>query len=160
MGTLCSPFYYDFVIAINEEKNLNQVLSAFGKKQVGKKLLGVTYNHRGFNIHEKNYIKALIDHFSFDHMMFSIRPSASLLISQNLEDISKFRQLTQVIFVLQVMARYEIANGFVSSRYLGFHDKTSVDATVVAYKLIKWIDDLLKDLKKATEKNVVKHFCS
>jgi N-acetyl sugar amidotransferase len=159
MGSLCSPFYYDFVVVINEQKNMSDVLTAFQQQQSGKKLLGVTYNHRTFNLHEKNYIKALIDHCNIDHMMFSIRPSASLLVQQSDTDLNEFRQITQVVFLLQTMARYEIANGFVSSKYLPFKT-SSIEATEVLETVGIWLDKFLSSLEKRSPKNLVKLFCS
>src|SRR5688572_17756998 len=104
MGTMCSPFYYDMVVSINTNKDLHEVFNISKEAYQGKKLLGATFNHRTFNVHEKNYIKALIDHFYFDHLMFSLRPSASLLIKQTPEiDLNEFREISQVIFVLQTM---------------------------------------------------------
>lgn len=159
MGTLCSPFYYDFVVAINEQKDMHEVLTAFKSLQAGKKLLGVTYNHRTYNLHEKNYIKALIDHFNVDHMMFSIRPSAALLVQQSEVELHSFRQMTQVVFVLQTMARYEIANGFISSKGLDF--KTScIEATQVLDKVVNWLDELIKTVQRNTGKNLIKLLCS
>jgi N-acetyl sugar amidotransferase len=160
MGTLCSPFYYDAVVIINEQKDLFDILTGYTRQQSGKKLLGLTYNHRTFNIHEKNYIKALIDHFSIDHMMFSLRPSASQLILECDVDLNEFRQLTQTVFALQVMARYEIANGFISSKYLDFESVVSVEATRVLDKVINWLNSLVEVLRGEGKKNVTKLFCS
>ena len=112
MGTLCSPFHYDMVISLNSQKDQYAVFTEYKNKTPGKKLLAVTYNHRTFNLHEKNYIKALIDQLNFDHLMFSLKPSASLLINETKEiDLDEFREISQVIFVLQTMARYEIKKG-------------------------------------------------
>lgn len=160
MGTLCSPFYYDSVVVINEQKDAYNILKAYKKQQPGKKFLGITYNHRQFNLHEKNYIKALVDSFNFDHMMFSLRPSASLLVMQAEIDMNAFRQMTQVIFTLQTMARYDIANGFVSSKYLGYPNTASADAIDVAEKASAWLEQFLKELAKESKKNLVKLFCS
>src|SRR5688572_28431639 len=142
MGTLCSPFYYDIVASLNSEKDLYSVYSEYKKQNAGKKVLGVTYNHRTFNLHEKNYIKALIDHFNFDHLMFSLRPSAIQLVKQNRNiDLNKFRAITQVVFVLQTMARYEISTGLISSKYLELDIENSGDAIVVLDKVISYLND-------------------
>lgn len=162
MGTLCSPFYYDTVVAVNSRKDLYSILKTYKRKHPGKKLLGATFNHRTFNIHEKNYIKALIDEFNFDHLMFSLRPSASQLIRQTHQiSLTEFREVTQVIFVLQAMARYEIASGLVSNFYLNLNETTSAKATEVLDRVSVYIDSLvatLSSLKK--EKNIIKLFCS
>jgi N-acetyl sugar amidotransferase len=159
MGTLCSPFYYDSVVAINEQKDMAELLAAYKKQQRDKKFLGVTFNHRTFNLHEKSYIKALIDSFNFDHMMFSIRPSASLLVQQSHVDLNEFREMTQVIFVLQTMGRYDVSNGFISSKHLGFKTH-SIEAIQVLEKVNVWLDELLHLLATHSKRNLVKLFCS
>ena len=161
MGTLCSPFYYDIVVSVSANKNQYEVFSDYKKKHSGKKILGTTFNHRTFNVHEKNYIKALIDHFNFDHLMFSLRPSAERLLRQTQSvDLEEFRELSQVIFVLQTMARYDVANGLVPDKYLEIGGE-SCAATVVLEKLKSYLDDLVEKLIAAhPEKNIKKIFCS
>jgi N-acetyl sugar amidotransferase len=162
MGTLCSPFYYDIVASLNAEKDLYSVYNEYKKQNAGKKILAVTYNHRTFNLHEKNYIKALIDHFNFDHLMFSLRPSAIQLIKQNRNiDLNKFREIAQVIFVLQTMARYEISTGLISSKYLELEVKNGAEATVVLDKVISYLNVFsVKMAEQFRSENVEKTFCS
>src|SRR5215207_10672918 len=161
MGTLCKPFYYDVVISVSANKNQYEVFSGFKKQLAGKKFLGATFNHRTFTIHEKNYIKALIDHFNFDHLMLSLRPSAQLMLLQTPSvDLEEFRELSQVIFVLQTMARYEIANGLVSDQYLGIGAENCA-ASIVVGKLKEYLKEFEKKLILAhPEKNIKKIFCS
>jgi N-acetyl sugar amidotransferase len=161
MGKLCSPFYYDAVVSVNSQKDLYSILSEYKKLNNGKKFLAATYNHRTFNLHEKNYIKALIDHFSFDHLMFSIRPSAHLLITQSKDvDVQEFREISQVIFVLQTMARYDISKGFISNKYLDIENQSSAEATLVLEKVSEYIEKLVRKLALRTEGNVTKTLCS
>jgi N-acetyl sugar amidotransferase len=161
MGTLCSPFHYDAVISVNSQKDRYAVFTEYKKQNAGKKLLAVTYNHRTFNLHEKNYIKALIDQFNFDHLMFSIRPSASLLINESKEiDLDEFREISQVIFVLQTMARYEIKEGFISNKYLDLENESSCDASVVLEKVVFYLDNFALKVSSKTNLNITKTFCS
>lgn len=162
MGTICSPFYYDMVVSINTHKDLYSVFSLCKDMYSGKKLLGATFNHRMYTVHDKNYIKALIDHFNFDHLMFSIRPSASLLIKQTKEiDQIEFREISQIIFVLQTMARYEINSGLISGRYLGIDTNSSCPATEVLVKVSEYLDRLVNTLSASNkETNLKKLFCS
>ncbi len=162
MGTMCSPFYYDMVVSINTNKDLYEVFTSCKEKYSGKKLIGATFNHRTFNVHEKNYIKALIDHFNFDHLMFSLRPSASLLIKQTPEiDLNEFREVSQIIFVLQTMARYEISSGLVSNRFLDIDNSDKCSAILVLDKVIAYVNKLVATLSSLNkEKNIKKLFCS
>jgi N-acetyl sugar amidotransferase len=117
-NTLCKSFYYDCVVDI--DTNLNSFKSTSDIVNTkGLKILGVTFNHRGYNIHDKNYIKGLIDFLDIDHLMFSLRPSLSNLIikSKNI-DVIRFKKYSHLSFLLQSMARYEISLGYIDANNL------------------------------------------
>jgi N-acetyl sugar amidotransferase len=112
---LCKSFYYDCVIDIDNNVNTFKKASDLVKDQ-SLKVLGVTFNHRGYNIHDKNYIKGLIDYLDIDHLMFSLRPSLSKLLNESKKiDLMKFKKYSHVVFLLQAMARYEINIGYIDA---------------------------------------------
>jgi N-acetyl sugar amidotransferase len=112
---LCKSFYYDCVIDIDNNVNTFKKASDLVKDQ-SLKVLGVTFNHRGYNIHDKNYIKGLIDYLDIDHLMFSLRPSLSKLLNESKKiDLMKFKKYSHLAFLLQAMARYEINSGYIDA---------------------------------------------
>lgn len=112
---LCKSFYYDCVIDIDNNVNTFKKASDLVKDQ-SLKVLGVTFNHRGYNIHDKNYIKGLIDHLDIDHLMFSLRPSLSKSLNESKKiDLMKFKKYSHLAFLLQSMARYEIDRGYIDA---------------------------------------------
>jgi N-acetyl sugar amidotransferase len=135
---------------------------AFKNDNPERKILAATYNHRGFNIHEKNYIKALIDHFNFDHLMLSIRPSALIQLKQTeVIDFDKFRHLSQVIFVLQTMARYDVQVGLISNKYLEFGHVQSCNASLIYSEAVSYLEELRMQYSSVfPTKNYEKVFCS
>lgn len=113
--TLCKSFYYDCVIDIDNNVNTFKKASDLVKEK-NMKVLGVTYNHRGYNIHDKNYIKGLIDYLDIDHLMFSLKPSISRLLHESKKiNLVKFKKYSHVSFLLQAMARYEINIGYIDA---------------------------------------------
>lgn len=114
-NTLCKSFYYDCIFAIDTSLHVLDVTNAINKEK-NLKILGTTFNHRGYNIHEKNYIKGLIDYLDLDHLMFSLRPSLSTKIfnSKHIDKV-KFKKYSHLSFLLQSMARYEINVGYIEA---------------------------------------------
>jgi N-acetyl sugar amidotransferase len=138
--TLCKSFYYDFVFDIDNNVNTFKKASVLFKDK-NLNVLGVTFNHRGYNIHDKNYIKGLIDYLDIDHLMFSLRPSTSkLLLESRKIDLIKFKKFSHISFLLQAMARYEINIGYTdASPFL----KTT-DILQLCDEILLYFKDLIK----------------
>jgi N-acetyl sugar amidotransferase len=148
--TLCKSFTYDCVIDIdNNVKTFYQSRDLIKNKDL--KVLGVTFNHRGYNIHDKNYIKGLIDYLDIDHLMFSLRPSLSKLLKDSKRiDFIKFKKYSHVSFLLQAMARYDINIGYID----GLNLFKSTNALELCEEVLLFINDVLTIL--SSEKNDLK----
>lgn len=137
---LCKSFYYDYVIDIDNNVNtLQNIIDIVKDKNL--KVLGVTYNLRGYNIHDKNYIKGLIDYLDIDHLMFSLRPSISRLLYDSKKiNLVKLKKYTHVAFLLQAMSRYEINIGYIgASSFL-----KNTDILELCDEVLLFFKDLIK----------------
>ena len=159
---LCKSFHYDFVVSLDSNHELLPFILNFINSYPNKQILATTYNHRLYNIHHKNLIKGSIDFFDIDHLMFSIRPTLVNLINKiNNFNKSKFCYFSQLIFLLQSMARYDIPTGLVSSKYLSLSHKSDIKAIEI-YKIIESYLIELKSVIISTDDtiNFEKNFCS
>jgi len=143
-------FKYDLLLSLNASLKLREkhesILGQFEKKSI----LAVTLNHRFFQLQEKNRIKAYTDAHELDHMMFSIRPRARDMIAcLSDDDIQKFKDLSQIIFVLQMMGRYEISSAIIDSKYLNFEDQKIVKVKDIAHVIIQFLEELKDKLPEA-----------
>ncbi len=160
MKSLCSPFYYDVVLSLNSNPNLYNIYKEYFQQHPNQKFLAVTYNHRLFHLNEKNFMKALIDEFNLDHLMFSIKPSSVWLINQtNGIRMEEFRSIAQLVFTLQAMARYDISSAIASSKFLDMNGTVSTDAISVYGKIETYFETFKANFKNK-ELNVDKAFCS
>ena len=161
---LCAPFFYDVIVNISSDMGVYKALNALNTNITFEKknLLSVTYNHRFFDIHDKNFIKALIDHFDIDHLMFSLRPSASQLIQKSKSlQLEKFKYFSQVIFVLQSMARYDIQKAIISKKYFAHLSGNEVGIDLLVSTVLNYLDDFEQKLtEEYPEQNIKKVFCS
>ena len=139
---LCKSFYYDCVIDIDNDlstfKNANDIV-----KDKSLKVLGVTFNHRGYNIHDKNYIKGLIDYLDIDHLMFSLRPSLSNFLNESKKlDIAKFKKYSHLTFLLQAMARYEINFGYIEASKI----LKTTDILQLCEEVLQYFQDIISTI--------------
>ena len=70
-------FNYESITMISEDFSL---INFFHNKKdyfLNNKNLAVIYDDRSFKLHEKNFIKNIIEEFSFDCLKFTVRPGAS-----------------------------------------------------------------------------------
>lgn len=159
--SLCKSFHYDCAVSLEADPIFFPAFKNFVNSQQSRQILATTYNHRLFNIHEKNQIKGYIDYFDLDHLMFSIRPSAVDLIRRSgVVNLEKFRKIVQVAFLLQSIARYDIPTGIISSKYISTSDEP-VDAVLVFQKINDYLAELENQLTVFDKKiNFTKLFCS
>jgi N-acetyl sugar amidotransferase len=161
-NSLCKPFQYEIAVLIDAEDGIYPALTNFIKAFPKNQLLSVTYNHRFYDIHHKNLIKAYIDSFDIDHLMFSIRPSSMDLIKRTKDiDVMKFKSFVQIAFVLQSMARYEIEKGVIFSKYLPSELKLENDALAIGHYINSYLEELEINVKASFQDvNFNKSFCS
>lgn len=161
-NSLCKPFQYEIAVLIDSEEGIFPGLTNFIKAYPNSQLLSVTYNHRFYNIHHKNLIKAYIDSFDLDHLMFSIRPSSMDLIKRTKDiDLSKFKNLVQIAFILQSMARYDIEKGLMFSRYLPRELKIQKNAELIGNYVLSYLKELEVQIEASFQGiNFSKSFCS
>jgi N-acetyl sugar amidotransferase len=75
--------------------------------------------------------------------MFSIRPSSQRLIADGgAESVARFRGLSQVIYVLQVMARYDIPGAIIEPSGLDVGDAASVTVAQIEPQLLAFLDEI------------------
>ena len=150
-------FKYDFVLSLNALLKIRQKHNSIVKLIEGKSILAATLNHRFFNLDDKNYIKAYIDAHNIDHIMFSIRPSAASLIREfSKKDILKFTYYSQIIFVLQMLGRYEISSAIVDLKNAGLNYRSSVQVEEITNNIIGFVDWLKEKIPMSV--NFAKHF--
>ena len=138
-------FSYDSIIALDSTEETLKFLKYYNNSQAlsDKKPLGLIYDLRLYKLNEKNYIKSLIEEFPLDCLKFTLRPSASLGIS-NIEGIERFKCLSALSFLMQSMVRYEIDMAYVSSNhiYLKPNDSGEIIAEDLFNHLIEWMTSL------------------
>jgi len=136
-------FRYNLLISLNASLKLREKHESIVNQFQDKSILAVTFNHRFFKLQEKNYIKAYTDAHELDHIMFSMRPSSKSLIEDlSDDDIQEFADFSQIIFVLQMMGRYDISSAIVDSKYLNFENQKIVKVKDIAGKVKKFIEKL------------------
>ena len=136
-------FNYESITMINEDLSL---INFFHNKKdyfFHNKNLAVIYDDRSFKLHEKNFIKNIIEEFSFDSLKFTLRPSASRVLDSSDYVDERFRKLARVSFMLQTMARYEIDVAYISSKYIEL--KEDIEGAVYGNELYNYINDWIDD---------------
>lgn len=129
-------FKYDVLVALTPSQRLRDCFPSIKNYFSNKKILAATFNHRFYNLADKNFIKNFIDINCVDHLMFSVRPSSNKLFSlQHGNAVAKFCDLSQVFLALQLMGRYGIPAAVVSSDYLDTKGKSLVSYDEIAEQL-------------------------
>ena len=160
---LCDAFKYDYIISLSSDVYTFQLLNDLRRKNIliDNSILSTTFNHRFYNIHEKNLIKGLIDEFDLDHLMFSLKPSAFLLLKTTPRiNLDKFKYFSQVIFTLQCMQRYNIENAIISKKYFDILEE-ECNASIISNLMVDYINEFVQILtEEYPNKNIKKLFCS
>lgn len=145
-------FDYKIVLGIDFDNKMDQFFDNLNIKS-SSKALGVTFNHRLYDLDHKNYIKNLVDLFDLDHLMFSIRPSSTNYIISKKINLKKFKHVSQIAFVLYSMVKYDIDKGYVLKGNLNFH-QNFVNATL----LFDYVKDFINSLLSSYEPKSLKKF--
>ena len=104
----CGTFHYDHLVLIDENTSLEYIVN-LKSKFPNKNILGITFNHRLFNLNEKNIIKNIIDILDIDHLMFSIKPSCIKSFKNiNLFDYNEFKTYAKINFLFSCILKYDI----------------------------------------------------
>jgi N-acetyl sugar amidotransferase len=152
-----NSFRYDILLSLNASLKLREKYESIANQFEDKSILAVTFNHRFFQLQEKNRIKAYTDAHQLDHIMFSMRPSARALIAGlSDDDIQQFTDLSQIVFVLQMMGRYDIRSAIVDSKNLNVGDQKTVEVKDIAQVIIRFLEELKDKLPETL--NFAKQF--
>jgi N-acetyl sugar amidotransferase len=111
-----------------------------------KKILSATYDHRFYTLADKNFMKNFMDLHNLGHYLFTMRPSSKDLVGTSLNEIQRqeFKDISQIIFILQLMGRYNIPHAIIDSDFID-----SKGRNIVCFRDIKdQIDDFLGRLSQ------------
>src|SRR5437016_2628039 len=75
-------FEYDVVLSLTASPRVRERLSRIERALGSRRLLAATLNHRFHSLHDKNVIKGTIEAHGLDHLMFSMRPSSRVLLTE------------------------------------------------------------------------------
>ncbi len=136
-------FSYDVVLSLNASRRLRECLPAIEGSLSESKVLAVTLNHRLYTLYQKNLIKGSLEAHGFDHLHFSTRPSTARMIAESEAlDAERYKDLAEVVFVLQIMARHHIRTGIVEGLYLSTEGSDAVGVQDIAPQLLTFLDDI------------------
>lgn len=157
MAQIKNSFKYDVVLSLNSSPRLRECFPYIEKQFSEKRLLSATFNHRFYNLNEKNFIKNFIDLHNLDHLMFSMRPSSRNLLAACTElQNQEFRDLSQVVFMLQLMGRYDIPMALIDSNFLDTNGKEVVKFGAIESQIFEFIEGIGKALPQM--KNIAKQY--
>ncbi|HMO18050.1 MAG TPA: N-acetyl sugar amidotransferase [Oligoflexia bacterium] len=157
-----NSFEFDIALSLDADSDLFYLLSELKNQNPTSRILSVTFDHRFFNVREKNYIKGLIDHFDLNHLMFTLRPSAnSILRTNDAVNLFDFQKLSQLVFTLQCLSRYDIRTAYISNYILSNRFDLEYEATSIFDETILRLDELIAKLpNKVKNSSIEKVFCS
>jgi len=95
----------DTALIIDSNKDYFNEKLKFCNKNINQKFLGLTLNHRLFELREKNIIKAEIEKLSINHLIFSLKPSIIQKIKKNItnKNYKEFQNISQLFFLFQII---------------------------------------------------------
>jgi len=153
-------FNYNSITMISEYPSLMTFFHEKREYFSNNKNLALIYDDRSKKVQDKNFIKNIIEEFSFDCLKFTVRPSAS----KKLNDVDeRFRKLASVSFLLQCMARYDINVAYIPSLYIDLKggDNGVVSGDELYEYIEKWISSniiLNEDANDLCSINYLKNF--
>jgi N-acetyl sugar amidotransferase len=136
-------FAYDLVLSLDAAPRVRERLPTIQSQLGDRRLLAVTLNHRFYNVHEKNFIKGSIETHRLDHLMFSMRPSSQRMIAAGTAAaIEKFKDMAQLVLVLQAMGRYEIPAAIVGDNLFDLVDGPSINVAQIEAAVLAYLAEL------------------
>ena len=139
-------FNYDAVLNVSHIKDLPSFYE-YNSSLNNQKILAVTYDHRFFNLDSKNFIKNFVELNNLDHLMFTLKPSSSNIISKLNESIfNNFLYFSQLVFTIQSMIRYDIKKGFIDTSGLKINHKKLIFFNDIKTEIYNFIDILRNNL--------------
>lgn len=157
MNQRARSFAYDVLLSLNSSSRVREHLPAIMGSLGEQRLLAATLNHRFYNLHEKNHIKGTIEAHNLDHIMFSMRPSSHRLVSEcAVADIEKFKDWSQIMFVLQLMGRYDIRSAIVAEGHFLDGRRGTVQVGEIEGQLVSYLNEIAS--RYAERVNVKKQF--
>jgi len=142
-----SHFSYDVVLSLDSSPQVRRALPAIEQSLGQRRMLAATLNHRFYGLPEKNYIKGTIEAHGLDHLMFSMRPTSLRSIQEYLPgEIGRFKALSQIVFVLQVMARYNIPAALVDSDYLDVGSAAALRVGQIEPQILEFLESVAEAL--------------
>lgn len=112
-------FAYDVVLSLNASHGVRQSLPSIEEWLNGRRMVAATLDHRFYLLDQKNFMKGTIEAHNLDHLLFTLRPSSRRIVGDlDGYDLERFKEMSQTLFVLQTMARYQVAEAIVSGAYL------------------------------------------
>lgn len=138
-----SHFAYDVVLSLDSSPQVRRALPAIEQSLGQRRLLAATLNHRFYGLHEKNYIKGTIEAHGLDHIMFSMRPSSQRTIQEYLpREVERFKVLSQIVFVLQAMARYDIPAALIGGDYLNVGSAATIRVGQIEQQILEFLESI------------------
>lgn len=140
-------FKYDIALNVNGSDHLLTRHLGIVSALTGYNVLATTFNHRFFDLKTKNRIKNFVDECGFDHIMMSIRPSGKMTIdSGELIGEKYFRKCSELLFVLNVMARYQVRVGIVEPEILTPVSNGTMDLMTAAIDCLEEFSEKLRGM--------------
>jgi N-acetyl sugar amidotransferase len=139
------PFFdYDLILSLNASQRLRSSYSSVSGKYKNKKILAATFDHRFYSLADKNFMKNFIDLHGLAHYLFTMRPTSKELVesSFDLMGINEFKDISQVIFVMQLMGRYNISHSIVDTSFLDFGGNTILNFSDLRGQVFDFLDKL------------------
>jgi N-acetyl sugar amidotransferase len=142
-------FDYDVVLSLDASPQVRRALPAIEQSLGQRRLLAATLNHRFYGLHEKNLIKGTIEAHGVDHIMFSMRPGSQRMILEYMPpEVERFKAMSQIVFVLQSMARYDIPTALIGGEYLEAGPAATICVGQIETQILKFIESIDAALPK------------
>lgn len=146
MKKMCKSFYYDKLFLIDANDSALSAID-FLKKTKEDKILGISVDHRCYNIQEKNIIKHLIEEFDIDNLHFTFRPSAiNHIINLGETELEKFKYFSRIIFAINSLIVYDIKEAIVPGDFLNGVVNDEIEFNSVCNQLTSYLTNLNKIL--------------
>lgn len=159
MNPFETSFQYDVILSLNASIRLRERFPVIKAAYHGQRMLAATFDHRFYRLHEKNFMKGFIETHNLDHLLFTLRPSANRIMAARSErEIHAFKDMSQVLFVLHLMAKYHIDRAVLDATTLVMGPNGATKVADVEHQVRTFLDDLR--MTHAAVPNVRKQFCS